>query len=236
MIFQDIQWIRFLVGLIPVPFTAFLFIILAYKVFRRKKSRSSISLMVFYLIIALGMILNISYLFITIFIEGVFLYIAYYITAFVIIFPFILILLFLVTLLKSRDEFSNLKYISVILGYAIVMGILYIIPGGVTLSETGSPLYSLLLMVLIYTIFSVWITIPVAIYSYKLYTTFKDVALKKKLRLFVWGVTGQLITVYGAVLFNTSSDVLFKSLWGFFALIILIPSALMIYYGLGRSL
>ena len=236
MLFQDIQWTRFLVGLIPIPFAAIVFAILADKVFRWNRSRSSITLMVFYISIALGMIFNTTYLFITIFIQGILLYFAYYITAFVLIFPFIFILLFLVTLLKSTEEFSNLKYFSVILGYGVIMGISYIIPGGITLSETGSPLYSMLFMILIYVIFSGFITIPIGIYSMKIYKTFKDTALKKKLRLFVWGVGGLLLTVYGAVLFNTSSDVLYKSLWSIVAIVILIPSALFVYYGLGKSL
>lgn len=79
------------------------------------------------------------------------------------------------------------------------------------------------------------IIIPSTIYFKKLYNKFEKIELKKKLRYFTAGIYGMFFTSYGAVLYNTWQNPIFKVVWTFLSLII-IPSGLLIYYGIARNL
>ena len=60
--------------------------------------------------------------------------------------------------------------------------------------------------------------------------------LKKRLRLYLVGFIMIIGAIYGAIYFITTDNVLFKSIYGVFALIFEVTAALLIYYGLGRKL
>ncbi|MFW9938439.1 MAG: hypothetical protein ACFFD5_12380, partial [Candidatus Thorarchaeota archaeon] len=78
--------------------------------------------------------------------------------------------------------------------------------------------------------------------SVKLYHTFTDKRLKKKFRLFLLGIIGMFSAFYGLILYNTSVlfEVIilenFKSIWTVLVFCIVIPSGLLIYYGIGQNL
>ena len=72
--------------------------------------------------------------------------------------------------------------------------------------------------------------IPVIITSFKLYKSFEDIKLKKKLGLFFLGLYGILFTLYGLVYYNYSDDLLFRLIWNIATSIITLICAGLIYY------
>ncbi len=79
------------------------------------------------------------------------------------------------------------------------------------------------------------IIIPSTIYFKKLYKKFEKIELKKKLRYFIAGSYGMFFISYGAVLYNTWQNPILKIIWTFLSLVI-VPSGLLIYFGITRNL
>jgi hypothetical protein len=69
----------------------------------------------------------------------------------------------------------------------------------------------------------------------KLYNGFEDDNLKKKLMYFFIGFCGVAFVTYGAVLYNTWDDPIFKAIWIYLSFIVVL-SGYLIYYGMGRGL
>ncbi|MBY9006735.1 MAG: hypothetical protein KGD63_08255 [Candidatus Lokiarchaeota archaeon] len=60
--------------------------------------------------------------------------------------------------------------------------------------------------------------------------------LKRKYKLFTIGVFTEFLDLYGAILHNTWHYIYFRTLWSVITLILLLTSAALIYYGIGRDL
>jgi hypothetical protein len=235
MIFQSPELSRLIIIFIPQPIIAILVFFLAFRVSQRKHSTSSLTLVAYYISIGLAMIMNIVYYISTIVINSNLLLI-YLIALFLFLYPIIYLPLFIITLLKTKDDFSLKKYFSYLIIYCFIIISLYFIPNGIKLTDSGSPIYSLEFSILFLTVLILMIVIPTGIYSYRLYSTFLDQELKKKLSKVLYGISLIFITMIGATIFNTSLDPLFKSIWSFAAVILMISASLFIYYGLGKDL
>jgi len=79
------------------------------------------------------------------------------------------------------------------------------------------------------------IIISSTIFFKKLYNKFEKNELKKKFKYFTGGTYGMFLSSYGAVLYNTWQNPIFKLVWTFLSLII-IPSGILIYCGIARNL
>jgi len=234
LIFQGTEWIRELFILILYPFLVIFFLILAYKVLKRKRDRAPITLSTFYIIVSVGLMLNIIYLLVTITEVEIVLYLLYYLSSFLTIFSFIFIILFINIILKV--DFTNKKYLLIVFFYALGCILLHLFPGGITLTENWTPVYNWIFFILAYIYITFFIAVPSIVYSIQLSRKFIDQNLKKKLKMFLIGITGMIFTLYGAILFNTWQDPIFKSIYSVSVIIILISSGLLIYYGIGRTL
>jgi len=236
VIYQTTDLLRLLVILIPQPFIASLFFFLSFRLIKRKKTRPTFTLVMFYTLIAFGFIFNALTQFLAQLGLEDLIYLFYFISSYLLLFSFIFILLFIITILKTELQFKKQTYILIVFIYAISSALLYLIPNGIVINENGSVLYSASFFITVYVFFTVSITIPTFFYSTKLYATFKDKNLKKKLRLFLFGMVQALVIIYGAVLFNTTTDLLYKSIWGVIAFFLLASASLCIFYGLGKNL
>ena len=236
MIYQNTDLLRLLVILIPQPFIAFLFFFLSFRLIRRKKTRPTLTLVIFYVLIAFGFIFNAITQFLALLGLETLIFLFYFISSYLLLFSFIFILLFIITILKTELQFQKQNYLLIVFIYAISSALLYLTPDGIVINENGSVLYSTPFFIIVYAFFTLSITIPTFLYSTKLYATFKDKNLKKKLRLFLVGIVQALVIIYGAVLFNTTTDLLYKSIWGVFAFFLLVSASLCIFYGLGKNL
>lgn len=235
MIFQGTEWTRALFILIVYPILVILFLILAYKVLKRNRNRASITLSMFYIILGAGLMLNIFFLLATAVTDVEFiLYLLYFSSSFLTIFSFIFIIIFMNIILKM--DFTNKKYLLIILLYALGCILIHLFPGGITLTENWTPVYGWIFFILAYTFITFTVVAPSILYSIRLSRKFIDRDLKKKLNMFLIGITGVIFTLYGAILFNTWQEPIFKSIYSVLGLVILITSGLLIYYGIGKSL
>ncbi len=210
------------------------YLFLAYKVLKRKRDYASITLCAFYVIMSIGLILNVIYLLVTVTKLEIILYLLYFSSSFSITYSLIFILVFLNIILK--EDFSNKKYFIIIFSYAIGCILIHLFPEGITFSENWTPIYSWTFLIVVYIFFTCVITVPIIIYSIQLYRRFLAQNLKEKLRMLLLGITGVILSLYGAILFNTWQEPIFKFIYSIFAIFLLISSGLLIYYGIGRTL
>jgi len=223
-----------------MPFISIVFLYLGYKLLRRSRSRLSLTLSIFYILLGFSTLTNVAFLLLTPTQLDILLYILYFFISFTTIFGFIFILIFIHNLLKIESIYSFKKYLLIIIIYGLCCFFLLIgVPEGITISDetNWTPVYSWNFLIAVYIFFTLSITITTLIYSIKLYNKFEDKNLKKKLRFFILGIFGMTIMFYGVVLFNTwNENVTFKSLWSILVIFIMVPSAYLIFYGIGQNL
>jgi len=210
-------------------FLSGIFLFLAYKILRRNRNRLTTILSSFYAVEAIAFIFNAIYPSIG-FNPGTF--IIYFIAAYLISFGPIFLILFNINLIRIDSEFTIKKQTIIILIYGLSIFLLLNIPGGITINEetNWSPLYSWYFLIILYIFFSVVIIVPFIFQIIKLYRTFEDKNLKKKLRYFIVGFSGYIFSFYGVILYNTWNEPTFRLIWNVLILVILIPSASLIYY------
>ena len=234
MILQEIEWTRISLILITQLIIGIIFLSLAYKILKRNKNRLTIMLSSFYISEAIGFIINIIYLPLTI---NPTVYILHVMTDFFISFGQIFLVIFLINLNKRNSNFSLEKDFIIIFSYVFILLLLFNFPGGITINENTNwrPVFSWTFLISLYIFFTCFIIIPNIILSIKIYKKFEDKNLKKKLKLFFLGINGTFFTYYGLLLYNTWDDPLFRAIWSVLSFII-IPSGLLIYYGIGKDL
>jgi hypothetical protein len=152
------------------------------------------------------------------------------------LFSAVFILTFMICILRLGDVFTIKKQLIITLTYGFIIGIIFFTPNGITFSEQWRPIFSWVFLTLVYIVLTVFIVLPTLWYSRSLVKTFQDKILKRKLSIFITGVIGMLFSIYGTVLYITWQGSLFSSLWSILTTFIIIPSALFIYYGIGREL
>jgi len=238
LLLQSSELPRLLIVFIPQLILACIFLFIAIKLLKRNQIRPIITLSMFYVFSATGLIFNAIFLLIAVFIpeNAVLLVSLYFLSFYPILFSPIFIITFIITLLKLDDVFTLKKQLITVLIYGLITFFVFFTPEGIRFTEEWRPIFSWTLLEVIFIVFSVFIVIPTIYYSHRLYKTFKDKVLKNKLLTFIIGVIGMLISVYGATLYITWQDPNFKSIWSVVTVLIIIPSAIFIYYGIGREL
>jgi len=239
LLLQSPEEVRLLIVFIPQLILASIFLFIAIKLLIRNRMRSIITLSMFYAFSAAGLIFNAIFLLIAALIpeNAVLLISLYFLSFYPILFSPIFIITFMITLLKLDDVFTLKKQSIIVSIYGLITFLIFFTPDGISFTEEWRPSFSWTLLTLILIVFSVFILIPTIIYSSRLLKTFKDKILKKKLLTFIIGVIGIMISVYGATFYITwQENPLFRSLWSVITVLIIIPSALFIYYGIGREL
>lgn len=236
MIFQITEYLRLFIVFVPQLFLVVLFFFLIFKILKRNTNRSSLILSGFYLTVSFGFVMNGIAVLIAFFSPGEFIAIIYFLATYLIMFSFVFVIVFILSLLKLKSEFTLKKAFVIILAYGIVWLLLHFYPGGITYSENWVPLYSFSLFLAVNILFTLSFTTPVIYYSIRLRKLFKDANLKRKLSLFLIGITMLIALIYGVLLYNTWQDPTFKTVWGLSAIVLLISSGLLIYYGIGRDL
>jgi len=236
MIFQITEYLRLFIVFVPQLFLVVLFFFLIFKILKRNTNRSSLILSGFYLTVSFGFVMNGIAVLIAFFSPGEFIAIIYFLATYLIMFSFVFVIVFILSLLKLKSEFTLKKAFVIILAYGIMWLLLHFYPGGITYSENWVPVYSFSLFLTVNILFTLSFTTPVIYYSIRLRKLFKDANLKRKLSLFLIGITMLIALIYGVLLYNTWQDPTFKTVWGLSAIVLLISSGLLIYYGIGRDL
>lgn len=235
MILQINEYLRLFIIFVPQLFVVGLFSYLIFKMLKRNTNRNSLTLSGFYLLVGLGLVMNLIAVIVAFFTPGEFITIIYFLATFLTMFSFVFVVVFILGLLKLKYVFTLKKAFVIILAYGIAWLLFHLYPG-VTYSESWVPVYNIPYYITGNILFTISFTIPVIYYSLRLRSLFKDSDLKKKLSLFLVGNTLAIVLVYGLLLYNTWQDPTYKTIWGFSTIILLISSGLLIYYGMGRDL
>lgn len=238
MLLQSPDIARILIIFIPQLIVAGLFLFLAIKLLRRNQQRPTVTLFMTYILLASGLIFNAVHVVLAAFQpeNEALLLIIYFLTYFLMLFSPVFILTFIISILRLGDVFTIKKQLIITLIYGFIVFILFFTPNGIKFSEQWRPIYSWGFLTLLYIFLTVFIVLPILWYSRRLIKTFKDKILKRKLITFLIGITGLLFVIYGLILYLTWQDSLFSSLWSTITTFIVIPSAIFIYYGIGREL
>ncbi len=236
MIFQGVDWPRLIIVFFSQGFAAIVFVVLAFKIIKRKRDRSTVTLFFFYFILSIGLIFNILFVMFTYTNNELLLRTLYILSAFFIAFSFTFNLVFINIILKLKDEFTIRKMAVIIGVYGTIVLSLYLIPEGVTFDSNWTPTYDLLLFVLMYVFLTVFITVPTTYYSARLYKLFKARNLKDRFRLYLIGIILMIAAMYGGIFFIATYNQIFKTIYSIFAFFMEIAAGLLVYYGLGRDL
>ena len=237
MLLQSIDLPDLVIIFISQLILASIFLFIAIKLLRRTRPRPIITLSILYFLLIAGFIFNIIHVIIrTINPENVLLLkVIYFLTFYPLLFAPIFLLTFIMSILKLGDVFTLKKQLIITLIYGSVTFLIFFIPKGITFKESR-PEYSWAFFAAIYTSFTIFITIPTIWYSRRLVGTFQDKILKKKLITFLIGVFAMYSVIYGAVLYLTWQNPLFRTIWSVVTFILMIPSGILIYLGIGREL
>jgi len=220
------------------PLFIFFFLYIAYLILKRKSTRATKLLLIFYILTVLGLIFNIVAVLMTLTgIEWI-ISLAYSVATYLILFPQIFLVLFILRLLRNPIDFNKKKQVIYLIFFCVVSFLLVIMPGGITVNESTNwgPRYSWVLLIIVYIFYSSFIFIPIVINLIKLLKTFEDKLLKRRLLLFSYGTIGTCIGIYGGILYNTWDEPTFKVIWSLIQLLLIPASSLLIYYGVGKNL
>jgi len=232
LLFEEIDWSRYFLIFVIQMFIICTFLTISYKILKRNRTRSNIFLSLFYLLISCSFILNIIYL---PFREEGIVYLMYFLILYLLLLSFIFLLLFNLNLIQF--EMTRSKNIIIIIVYAILAFLLLIYPGGITINESTNwkPVWSWEFLLLGYVFLTFIVVIPTFFISIKNYKKFKNEILKRKWAFFFIGLIGFAFGAYGAALYNTWNDPTFKLIWNFLTLIV-VPSGILIYYGIAKDI
>ncbi len=232
MVFFQADWSRLVLIFVVGLFLTIMFLFISYKILTRHRDRLTLTLSSFYIAEALGFLTNVIYSFLMVNpIVTILLFITYYL----VVFGFIFIVIFLLNLVKMYIKIKI--QLIIICTYAVSVFLVLSIPGGMTINENTNwrPIYSWTLVFGVSILISSFILIPTIILSIKTYKIFEDENLRRKLKYFLIGIFGMIIISYGALINMALNDPGFSLLWSFISLLV-VPSGIMIYYGIGHSI
>ncbi|TFF94104.1 MAG: hypothetical protein EU543_02045 [Promethearchaeota archaeon] len=211
-----------------------IFLVLSYKVLKRKFIQTSLYLGIFFIIesfLALNnaviVLLEFSYLVLFL----------YYLSVFLFYFGVIFYLIFLLNFFKEEMKITNIRLVILIFFYAIFILFLIFFPKGIkfNLGNGWRPKWSWPFLIVNYLFLSFFYMIPISLLSYKLYGHIEYFSLKKRVRNTLIGTFGLLIQSYGLVLYNTWENQIFRLTWSIFTVINL-ASAILVYLGIGKDM
>ena len=239
MLYQ-IEWTRLFIVLIPQSAVSFIYLLISYKLLHRRKDQLIILLVSTYITLFLVSLINNSFVFLLIieFENSLLMKGLYYILSFLTLFGFIFLLLFIVLLYKTDIKHIKKTFIIIIIINALNFLLFLFIPDSISfnINENWNIQFSIFFTLTIYIYFALLIAFPIFIFSNRIYLSFEDNQLKKRFKFFMIGVFFYLLDLYGAILYNTWHNSIYRSIWSIITFILLISSSILIYYGIVKSL
>ena len=209
------------------------YLFIAYKILKRERKGLNLILSSFYICVAFAVIINVIYAFI--FVEEI-VYILHVTTYYLLCFPLIFLLVFVLILLKSEDVFTPKFQLILIIVFGILLVGLWLIPNGVTINESTNWKPDWSLTYLLYSLIVCSLSIfPTIFLSLKLYRKFEYKGLKKKLKYFLIGISGYFFLYFGTSISNTLNDPTFRIIWSLLSLPMLV-SLYFVYFGVAKNL
>jgi hypothetical protein len=211
----------------------------AYKLLKRAKSRSTITLGSYFILLPLAYFLATTSV---LFVNTPFSYLLYIIGIYFFVFSHCFLLLFCWVLVKLDDKAPYWKFHLIITFYGIISAYVFLIGfyfNGISLDASTNwlPNFSWVFLIISWVFLLIFLVIPQIYYSIKLLNVFEGVMLKRRINLFIISIFLELSVVFSLFLYNTLFDNQFYRTFH----IIVIPvtstlSAFLIYKSFGQEL
>ena len=228
---MDIDVIRIIIFVIQAPFI-FLGFFLIYLILKRKKTKLTRILAIFFFLPSLALLLPfIAYLIA----YNPLSFFLYNISVYFMINGPLFLLYFTFNLYSIRLNLSKTYDILLMFPYLIISLISLIVVDGISYdaSTNWSPVYTWELLFAFYLLIGIYSALPQIFLFKNLNNVYSDVKVNKKLHLFYFGSFTFIIQLYLIGLYNTWNNEFFKLIWPFISLIMTIIGYLFIYRGVG---
>ncbi|HEY0087767.1 MAG TPA: hypothetical protein VGB37_02925 [Candidatus Lokiarchaeia archaeon] len=214
-------------------FLCVFFCFLAYKIIKRNKKRLNATLSAFYLSVALAMALNMIYASLQIEFIVKTLNLT---TNYCLCIASVFLMMFNLIMYKSQKVITQKIEIAIILIFGCLLLLKFLIPNNITINETTNwiPVWNLTYYIYVIIILTA-ANIITTYLAFKIYYDIEDKQLKKKWLLFMIGIFGLYIVLYGAFTANILDILIFRTIWNYYSLTIVLWASL-IYFGVIRQL
>ncbi len=235
MVFFQLDITRIIQVYVLQGFIAAFFFYLAYKVLKRDTKRLNLMFSLGFIFAASGILINFIYAPLT---NEAVVIVLYYITIFVMFLFGAFFVIFVLMLLKSEKVITPKKQAIYIIIYFVAELCSVFIPDGVTInaSTEWKPVWSVAMFIYFVSVILILGMLPSLYYSIQIYKRFEDEQIKKRWKYFIYGIIGIYIFVIGTLFSNTLNVQTFRTIWSLIALIFVIASPLLMYYGVGRQI
>lgn len=231
---QTMDIARFIQIFLVQGLAGLFYLVIAYKILKRERKGLNLILSSFYVCVSFAVILNVVYAFI--FVEEV-VYILHVTTYYLLCFPLVFLLVFVLILLKSEEVFTPKLQLTLIVVFGVLLVGLWLIPNGVIINESTNwkPDWSLIYLLYSFTVCSLFAILPTIYLSIKLYRKFEYKELKRKLKYFLIGISAYFFLYFGTSISNTLNDPTFRIIWSLLSLPTIV-SLYFVYFGVAKNL
>ncbi len=211
------------------------FLYVAYKILKRDTKRLNRLISYYFVAVAAAMFVNVIYAPLN---HERIVELMHILTISLLCFGFVFLIVFNYVLLLSEQVFSPKRQNLSILGYAILIGGLFLIPGGVNIGdETGwSPEWSIWFLLYVF-IIVLGISFTYFIRSSQnLYKQFEESEMKRKWRYYQIGTTSAYIGLIGTSISNYLGIAEFRTIWAGVSFLLFLFTTWAIYNGVARQM
>ncbi len=209
-------------------------IFLSFKILRKDRTRMKIVFAELYICIAIGLILNLTYIVLT---DQIIVKFLNFLTNFSIFLAPIFLTNFCLIFFFTEEKFDMKKQVIFISAYAILLFCMIFIPDGVTIDcssgECTPPLWSIPFFLYVFIALTAFTFVPIVYFSLKLLGKFEDEQLKKKWEFFILGLLCLYAFLYGSLFSNT--ELFSNNIWAPIGLVCAIIGIYLVYYGVAKS-
>ncbi len=235
MVFFQLDTTRIIQVYVLQGIIAAFFLYLAYKILKRDTKRLNLMFSLGFISSAIGILINFIYAPLT---NEAVVVVLYYISIFVMFLFGAFFVVFVLMLLKSEKVITTKKQAIFIIIYFVAELCSVFIPDGITInaSTEWKPVWSVVFFVYFIAVIVILGLIPTLYYSIQINKRFEDELIKKKWKYFIYGIIGIYAFAIGTLFSNTLNVQAFRTIWSLIALILVIASPLLMYYGVGRQI
>lgn len=215
------------------------FLFIALLILRRSRKNLNKVFSLFFISVALGTVVNVIYAPISseALIDVV--KILHILTFYLFSLAQVFLLTFNLMILKSEALINPKKQKIIIVVYAALLSILFIVGmfGGVRLdpSTNWKPVWELSFFLTAFIICIPTLILPIIYFLIKIFQQFQDEQLRKKWRYFMVGVLLYFLMWFGTSISNFLAQDSIRNIWAFIALVSLLTTYTM-YYGVGKQI
>ncbi len=224
------------------------FLIIAYKVLKRKRQRLNLIASGFYISVSIGFVLNMVYAAMT---DRITILILNFLTNYFIFFGTVFLLIVNMIILESTIIYSVKRQNRYILFYGTLLfaGMLILVLLGEVFDTPNVPFLGVqiinnvpkwgpIFFTYVFSIMTIFTLIPINYTNYKIYSRFETKKLKRKWFFYLFGFLGLTVILYLSLIFNLLDPNIYADVRSIISVSIssVIIWGYMMYYGIGIEL